>query len=342
MLTRFRNLPKCIKRQLAAARPFTHGNWTSLDLVPTIMELLRTCSKRPLPPNNPSKFDGRSMLRQSGSRLRLAYNNPMDTVVFRDENRVLVTPPLPKVPQVYDLGRDPQQLSPVTVRDCNSGGKSKTGSDADLIQWGCDAVRFVDSVKSDLVEAFDRGEPCKNCALSDLVRLETLGGAQSDYYQRAANNVTCSLHEHFSCDECNEVWGEVDGVCTWRHLNGPIKPLFARNERLLCLDSTIWCKILVPKSVRCGAHVADMCGACPEGNGKGWCNGDCQWCPNAAEGITPVFKEGGLSEESKCVDEARKCRKKAPSKEQHFQLRDISCIQPSCQFARVIAKEGTA
>ena len=31
-------------------------------------------------------------------------------------------------------------------------------------------------------------------------------------------------------------------------------------------------------SVSCGNHRAKTCQKCPQGNGKMWCNGDCQWC----------------------------------------------------------------
>ena len=29
--------------------------------------------------------------------------------------------------------------------------------------------------------------------------------------------------------------------------------------------------------VSCGGHQADSCAGCPQGNGAGWCNGDCTW-----------------------------------------------------------------
>ena len=30
-------------------------------------------------------------------------------------------------------------------------------------------------------------------------------------------------------------------------------------------------------SVSCGGHQANTCAECPQGNGAGWCNGDCVW-----------------------------------------------------------------
>ena len=32
------------------------------------------------------------------------------------------------------------------------------------------------------------------------------------------------------------------------------------------------------QQVSCGNHKAKSCEACPQGNGKEWCNGDCAWC----------------------------------------------------------------
>jgi lysophospholipase L1-like esterase len=32
-----------------------------------------------------------------------------------------------------------------------------------------------------------------------------------------------------------------------------------------------------PGNVKCGAHTASNCASCPQGNGAGWCNGDCYW-----------------------------------------------------------------
>merc|ERR1712060_1008685 len=33
--------------------------------------------------------------------------------------------------------------------------------------------------------------------------------------------------------------------------------------------------------VNCGGHTADDCQSCPQGNGAGWCNGDCRWVNGA-------------------------------------------------------------
>jgi len=34
------------------------------------------------------------------------------------------------------------------------------------------------------------------------------------------------------------------------------------------------------RSVSCGRHDASTCAECPQGNGAGWCNGDCKWKNN--------------------------------------------------------------
>ena len=37
------------------------------------------------------------------------------------------------------------------------------------------------------------------------------------------------------------------------------------------------------KTVSCGRHTATSCQGCPQGNGRGWCNGDCTW--NARQNV---------------------------------------------------------
>ena len=37
------------------------------------------------------------------------------------------------------------------------------------------------------------------------------------------------------------------------------------------------------KTVSCGRHTAKSCQGCPQGNGRGWCNGDCTW--NARQNV---------------------------------------------------------
>ncbi|KAL7575295.1 hypothetical protein ACA910_001820 [Epithemia clementina (nom. ined.)] len=90
-------------------------------------------------------------------------------------------------------------------------------------------------------------------------------------------------------------------------------------------------------AVSCGAHFARDCVSCPRGNGESWCNGECQWCPNAAKEhtralwttvtITTTIKSENssnttgnaitttqweLSEKSRCVPLSMTCRSKMP------------------------------
>ena len=37
-------------------------------------------------------------------------------------------------------------------------------------------------------------------------------------------------------------------------------------------------------TVNCGGHNAETCQDCPQGNGKYWCNGECQWRDNQCQG----------------------------------------------------------
>ena len=66
------------------------------------------------------------------------------------------------------------------------------------------------------------------------------------------------------------------------------------------------------KTVSCGRHTATSCQSCPQGNGRGWCNGDCTW--NARQNVCvskgkiikiitlfrlPNIQTGGLLENNK-------------------------------------------
>ena len=37
------------------------------------------------------------------------------------------------------------------------------------------------------------------------------------------------------------------------------------------------------EDVNCGAHTAPNCQSCPQGNGRNWCNGECQWTNNQCQ-----------------------------------------------------------
>jgi hypothetical protein len=47
----------------------------------------------------------------------------------------------------------------------------------------------------------------------------------------------------------------------------------------LCLTTTATttATTTTTTSVSCGNHYATNCAGCPQGNGAGWCNGDCNW-----------------------------------------------------------------
>ncbi|KAL7573187.1 hypothetical protein ACA910_018847 [Epithemia clementina (nom. ined.)] len=88
-------------------------------------------------------------------------------------------------------------------------------------------------------------------------------------------------------------------------------------------------------AVSCGRHSAQDCGSCPQGNGPSWCNGgnngDCQWCPYAANedaitakwttetktsklnnGEISITLEWELSDQSRCVPKSMTCRTRKP------------------------------
>jgi len=46
---------------------------------------------------------------------------------------------------------------------------------------------------------------------------------------------------------------------------------------LIVLSILLLCTSICRASVSCGGHSADTCANCPQGNGAGWCNGDCTW-----------------------------------------------------------------
>ena len=52
------------------------------------------------------------------------------------------------------------------------------------------------------------------------------------------------------------------------------------------------------KVVNCGGHTAKTCQECPQGLGRLWCNGDCQWLDNQCQAqvittTTPWMKQCG-------------------------------------------------
>lgn len=63
------------------------------------------------------------------------------------------------------------------------------------------------------------------------------------------------------------------------------------------------------KRYSCGSHRADSCGECSQGNGAGWCNGNCHWCQHGADDLVLGDAEY-LSERTQCVPRKSKCRSK--------------------------------
>ena len=68
----------------------------------------------------------------------------------------------------------------------------------------------------------------------------------------------------------------------------------------------------------CGNHNATSCQDCPQGNGAGWCNGDCKWIPinnqcvaagpgNQFKTFTYIHFDRGLTCHSKYCDGYNLC-----------------------------------
>jgi hypothetical protein len=180
-----------IQGLLQKAQVFVSGNWSSLDIAPTLLEILfgravdpmRVVSEKGLKNSPYSKYfdsrasaswvDGRSMLRESGSRLRLSVGNPGESLILRDMCFLLVFP-LKKDdqshPEAFNICADPGQHQPLQLLPVSSLSKPKSK----LEKWGQKAMMFCLQVKLDLVRAHETGMICQDCALEKLVTLETL------------------------------------------------------------------------------------------------------------------------------------------------------------------------
>jgi hypothetical protein len=157
------------------------GTWSTLDVLPTILELLNlfddnVAAKILDGSHEGSIVDGRSMLHPSGRRLLMSIANPGDIMVLRDKSYVLAyfSSSSNLRPQVFDLERDPEQRTPISLYD--KGHK-------ELTHWGKQAFTFAKRVKIDLENAHRNGHRCTNCTLSLLNSLESLD--QWDEYERA-------------------------------------------------------------------------------------------------------------------------------------------------------------
>mmetsp|Transcript_5304 Transcript_5304/g.7762 ORF Transcript_5304/g.7762 Transcript_5304/m.7762 type:complete len:281 (-) Transcript_5304:162-1004(-) len=158
--------------------------WSSIDVAPTILDLLQFHDGKDAKGKdglngknyNETITDGRSMLHPSGQRLSFSIPNPGDTVVFRDGAFLIIVPNKGTAIKLFDLERDPYQLSPIILdnKDIYPEGNME------LYDWGKNALKFVRKVNNDLMEAHCSGRRCTDCALSKLLSLETL--SQWDEY----------------------------------------------------------------------------------------------------------------------------------------------------------------
>jgi len=86
--------------------------------------------------------------------------------------------------------------------------------------------------------------------------------------------VSCGRHHASSCFECPQGNGKnwCNGDCEWID----IEKQFGGGSACV-MKSTAPAPTPSPPSVSCGQHSAASCLECPQGNGKNWCNGDCEW-----------------------------------------------------------------
>jgi arylsulfatase A-like enzyme len=180
---------KVAKRLRAAKAHVEKGKWVSIDVIPTILNILNLPNFQPPTASNTkskinsnsttssvplSEFaDGRSMLQPSGKRLQVSLSNPGDGMVLRDGDRLIVVP-VNEVPEIFDMELDPGQLKPIPIDQ--SGVTDKRIKDH--IKWGKKAAAFVDVLKNDILRAYKTGKRCtsvhKACALELLASLESL------------------------------------------------------------------------------------------------------------------------------------------------------------------------
>jgi hypothetical protein len=150
---------------------FTNGNYTSIDVLPTILEILGIDFGNPAllnGKNNKSVVDGQSMLHPSGQRLRLSIPNPGYTMVLRDGSFVLIRR-LDDAPEAFDLSVDPEQFNPLYMIPGKAQKENTT-----LARWGEKAVAFLKYISEDLYSSYGSGQRCRNCTLSYLISMESL------------------------------------------------------------------------------------------------------------------------------------------------------------------------
>lgn len=159
------------------------GTWSSIDIVPTILDLLNTFDAHNVTKSkllsgkySESIVDGRSMLHPSGKRIEFSIANPGDGMVLKDGSYVILVPSSPSTafPNsiLYDLKKDPTQSRPIPFFRFTSTYKYPL--DRELIHWGHQAVKFTKLLERDLNRQHQTGESCTDCALSLLKSLESL------------------------------------------------------------------------------------------------------------------------------------------------------------------------
>ena len=171
-----------ILTNIANSGSVQNGIWSSIDIAPTILDLLgifnpENATKLLNGKFNESIVDGRSMLHPSGKRLEFSIANPGNGMILKDGHYVILVPSRLssfKMIRLYDLELDPHQDHPITLDDKNA----KKG----LIHWGKQAKKFLKLVESDLYLVHKTGKRCNNCALSLLKSLESL--SQWDKYEK--------------------------------------------------------------------------------------------------------------------------------------------------------------
>jgi len=172
---------KVAERLRAGKTHVEKGKWVSIDVFPTILNILNLPNFQPPTASNSKNntssspltefADGRSMLQPSGKRLQVSICNPGNGIVLRDGDRLVVVP-FNEIPEIFDMELDPGQLKPIPIDQ--SGVTDKLIKDH--IEWGEKAVAFVNVLKNDISQAYRTGNRCihKNCALELLMTLESL------------------------------------------------------------------------------------------------------------------------------------------------------------------------
>eukprot|EP00980_Cylindrotheca_fusiformis_P024737 scaffold12369_cov97-Cylindrotheca_fusiformis.AAC.3 len=178
-----------MSKLLNEARPHVRGNWSALDVAPTILRLLKIPVLDPFEEAYQRKssgnfgqddkslmnvMDGRSMFQSSGSRLTLSVANPGEGLVLRDGHNILVQ--IKGICYMYNLQKDPMQQRPIRSRNCDSlMAMDKTDAEKSGQQeWAQLAVPFISAIRSELETEFQTGTRDPNGIIFKLLTLDTL------------------------------------------------------------------------------------------------------------------------------------------------------------------------